>query len=924
MLKQHFFSRLLVFILSSFLAESYCIAQTPTASLSPEPTNHVTNFSNGGTTPNSITVTWTDATGATLPTGYLIKWSNVSLAAINDPVDGTPEPNGANTINIANGIQMDIIGGLNSSSVYYFKIFPYNNSLGLINYKINGTVPQLSINTQSLNTDYYRSKATGDWNAISTWQSSSDNTNWIDASQSPALSSPGITVLNGHTVSLSSNLTIDDLSINAGGTLSVSAGTTLTLNDGTAANDVIVNGNLKNSGMVTLSAGATVQMNATSVYEHALDGDGGNFTKSAAVSWDPDALFLVTGWVNSTYNGLFSPSVVYGSVRWNSPGQTATSQLNGNLSSVKGSLWISNTGSALNGLRLISGTSILGPFTLTIGKDLVIDGGRLEFSNGSTGTYAIIIGRDYQQTAGTFNPNVTTGSTFTMDFTGTSGHYNQSGGSLVNKVMDWVIDNGADITLNSDLAVALGKSLTVNGIVRTVQQQIIGSGSLQVNGTLNTSHANGFSSTGTAAVAGSVTLDPSSTIEYSATSGIQEITGRNDYGNVTISGGSAKKVNGVAMINNTLLLNNGIIYTDNSNTLTLAETASCPSGNSNAYIDGPLIWQTNTTSPYTFQVGKAGVYNPCSLQPQTNTATTYSAEYVGGSVTAATCSGSSLSAIAGNGYWDIQRLSGTADAQLILNYNKSSTAGQWTNNGASQADPGTSESIVTAHYTGSCWMTEMQNLVNGTSSNGVVTSKALSSFGPFTFGYGNTIALPVHFINLKAEERNNRVIISFTNATEADMVNYEVMRSSDGINFSSIKSLLPAKNDGRSVEYNFIDDQPLNGRSYYRIKGLEETGKATYSAILPITLKSSTSLLSIYPNPVVPGTSALQLTGISKGLYTITIYNQLGELVQQRTYQQVMDGSSVIPLNMEGHPSGSYILLLNGNNHQLKTRFLIP
>ena len=167
-------------------------------------------------------------------------------------------------------------------------------------------------------------------------------------------------------------------------------------------------------------------------------------------------------------------------------------------------------------------------------------------------------------------------------------------------------------------------------------------------------------------------------------------------------------------------------------------------------------------------------------------------------------------------------------------------------------------------------------------------------------------------------------MISFINATETNLVNYEVQRSSDGINFTSIKSLLPTKNNGGSVVYSIIDDQPLNGRSYYRIKGLEETGKVTYSAVLPITLQSSTSLLSIYPNPVVPKTSSIQLTGISKGLYTITIYNQFGQLVQQKSYQQVTDGSSVIPLNIDGYSSGSYILMLNGNNHQLKTRFLIP
>ena len=117
----------------------------------PEPTNHVTNFSSAAGTPDysSINLTWTDATGGTVPDGYLIKASDVSFGSIVDPVDGTAENNSALVRNITQGTQFASFTGLSASTTYYFKIYPYTNSGTNINYKKDGTVPSTSLATGS-------------------------------------------------------------------------------------------------------------------------------------------------------------------------------------------------------------------------------------------------------------------------------------------------------------------------------------------------------------------------------------------------------------------------------------------------------------------------------------------------------------------------------------------------------------------------------------------------------------------------------------------------------------------------------------------------------------------------------------------------------------------------------------------------------
>lgn len=110
-----------------------------------EPLNHATAFAATAVDFNKIQVSWTDAIPAAA--NYLIKGSAVGFDAIAAPADGVAETNSALVRNVAAGVQTYTFDGLNGSSTYYFKVFPYNGSASQVNYKTNGTVPQASATT---------------------------------------------------------------------------------------------------------------------------------------------------------------------------------------------------------------------------------------------------------------------------------------------------------------------------------------------------------------------------------------------------------------------------------------------------------------------------------------------------------------------------------------------------------------------------------------------------------------------------------------------------------------------------------------------------------------------------------------------------------------------------------------------------------
>lgn len=105
-----------------------------------EPESHVTSFS-----ANSITLSWSDATGPVTPAAYLVRMSNTGFEDIAAPENGIPVHDDFWNKNVSYGSQTVTFGGLDPGATYFFKMFGYNGSGSAIIYKTDGPVPQVSL-----------------------------------------------------------------------------------------------------------------------------------------------------------------------------------------------------------------------------------------------------------------------------------------------------------------------------------------------------------------------------------------------------------------------------------------------------------------------------------------------------------------------------------------------------------------------------------------------------------------------------------------------------------------------------------------------------------------------------------------------------------------------------------------------------------
>jgi hypothetical protein len=104
--------------------------------------------------------------------------------------------------------------------------------------------------------------------------------------------------------------------------------------------------------------------------------------------------------------------------------------------------------------------------------------------------------------------------------------------------------------------------------------------------------------------------------------------------------------------------------------------------------------------------------------------------------------------------------------------------------------------------------------------------------------------LPVKFSSLEANTVNNSTVLMWKVATEENMKGYNIEKSTDGSNFSSIGFV----NATGSNTYSFPDNNATLG-GYYRIQSVDVNGKYGYSTVIFVKNNQSLAIIKAFPVP---------------------------------------------------------------------------
>ena len=141
-------------------------------------------------------------------------------------------------------------------------------------------------------------------------------------------------------------------------------------------------------------------------------------------------------------------------------------------------------------------------------------------------------------------------------------------------------------------------------------------------------------------------------------------------------------------------------------------------------------------------------------------------------------------------------------------------------------------------------------------------------------------ALPVNSIVASASLNNKVATITWNTVGEKSVARYEVEKSTDAKTFATIGQST-AKNTA-TASY-AITDNSVTATSYYRIKAVSTTGNVSYSNIAKLSIINYQLSISLYPNPLKGKTLNVALDNVVAGKYTVSIYNALGQKVNEQT-----------------------------------------
>jgi hypothetical protein len=750
----------------------------------------------------------------------------------------------------------------------------------------------------------YSTAANGNWNSPSTWLCGIPPSNTtipininhnvtldanVDVQSTVTVAANRTLTINANTLSIGNGGTgVQNLSIS--GTVSVGGGT---LNVGTSTGVSTSNITVASSGTLSISSG-TINLGPTGGYLRSLSNSGTLTVAGGIVNVNGSVS------ISSTFNQSGGDIIIDGN------GGTAGSSV--------------AASTAMLSMTSGAGTTTGGTITIVDPNFNSGSGKAVDYNVSTTArTWATAHILNIGDGVSTQSSSNTSG--FILEsYTGTGrltyGTLNIKGGSITNRWVSlgaWSINVGGTMTVDAGSEIRLSSASTPPVFV----------GNIVNNGTITSTVALSL-----AAISGnSVVVNPNPqtisgsgvwrNLTTSPTANLNGLTVNNSNSNPISIPASMISGTGTGSVSGTLTLTSGkldIGATPITLGISTGTNGTLTGGSATSYIIGEMRrWIGTTTGSRPFPIGTSTTYRPATIN-FTGAQTTGGVISASFGATAPTTTGLPIAAEAGNGgvaiealspngFWQVERISGSGGT-----YTATFDASSFTQVGGAPISNFANVKIVKRSTAGS-WAAG----ADGTSSAianaaGLATAArtGCTSFSIFALG-GTNAALPIELklFTGKVLEKSN--LLQWETASESNVQSHSIERSKDGSTDWTVISTQPSKGESRRVHaYSAEDIRPL-AKSYYRLRTVDFDGRYQISKVISLSRElTTTNAISVFPSPTSDKVS-VQFIAQKSGDVNIQVLDLTGRVVltQQLTAVEGLNNSEV---SLNSLPSGTYIL----------------
>lgn len=145
-------------------------------------------------------------------------------------------------------------------------------------------------------------------------------------------------------------------------------------------------------------------------------------------------------------------------------------------------------------------------------------------------------------------------------------------------------------------------------------------------------------------------------------------------------------------------------------------------------------------------------------------------------------------------------------------------------------------------------------------------------------------SLAIELVGFEVEKNADKGVDLYWKALSDDAsVEFQIERSTNGINFEVIGSVADEAPSLVAKDYQYTDETAPFGKLYYRLMMVEPSGESTISPVKNLDhFSASAGGIKVYPNPVSNGGRVvLEATELRAKNLTMEVYNGVGTLVDQ-------------------------------------------
>lgn len=213
-------------------------------------------------------------------------------------------------------------------------------------------------------------------------------------------------------------------------------------------------------------------------------------------------------------------------------------------------------------------------------------------------------------------------------------------------------------------------------------------------------------------------------------------------------------------------------------------------------------------------------------------------------------------------------------------------------------------------------------IANGATSGGLGTI-ATGPPNPYT----TSTPLPVKLSSFSASVNNGSVQLTWVTSSEINNDYFSIEQSADGESFKKIAQVKGSGNSSVEIEYNYTDDSPLNGFSYYRLSQTDFDGKKEIFNSVRVSIKSTLSdeefnIASVSPVPFRNKLHVEFQTKVDRSI-ELWLLSSDGRVIRRTRIQATRGLNSLDWNDLNDLNSGTYLVYILSNGKSPAIRKII-